>query len=265
MKSSMNRYARIIETIFLKHYREGDKEVIFDRAEISQAARDLGIDLPKNLGDLVYTFRYRGELPESVATRAPAGYEWILRPAGRSRYQLNLVRKIVIAPSSALVHTKIPDATPGIIARYALNDEQALLARVRYNRLIDVFTGLTCYSLQSHLRTTVPNIGQVETDEVYVGVDKRGVHYVIPVQAKGINERIGVVQIEQDLAMCAAKFPDLICRPIAAQLMADQTIALFELEQTYEGIAINAERHYRLVQPEELSSEELHAYQQRLT
>ena len=68
---------------------------------------------------------------------------------------------------------------------YAFNDEQALLARVRYNRLIDVFLGIACYSLQNHFRTTVSGIGQVETDEVYVGVDKSGAHYVVPVQAKG--------------------------------------------------------------------------------
>ena len=46
-----------------------------------------------------------------------------------------------------------PDSTPGVIS-YALSDEQSLLATVRYNRLIDVFTGLTCYSLQNHLRTS---------------------------------------------------------------------------------------------------------------
>ena len=68
---------------------------------------------------------------------------------------------------------KIPDSTPGVIAKYVLSDEQALLARVRYNRLVDIFTGITCYSLQNHLRTTVRSIGQVEIDEIYVGIDKR--------------------------------------------------------------------------------------------
>ncbi|HLI09294.1 MAG TPA: hypothetical protein VKV40_22220 [Ktedonobacteraceae bacterium] len=63
-----------------------------------------------------------------------------------------------------MAETKIPDSTPGLIAMYALGDEQALLAKLRYNRLIDIFTEVTCYSLQSHLRTTVPSIGQVETN-----------------------------------------------------------------------------------------------------
>ncbi len=80
---------------------------------------------------------------------------------------------------------KVPAATPGIIEKYALSDEQALLARLRYNRLIDIFTGITCYSLQNHLRTMIPELGQVETDEIYIGVDRQGAHYVLPVQAKG--------------------------------------------------------------------------------
>jgi hypothetical protein len=56
-----------------------------------------------------------------------------------------------------LAETKVPDSTPGLISLYALNDEQALLARLRYNRLIDIFTGISCYSLQSHLRTALPS------------------------------------------------------------------------------------------------------------
>ena len=72
----------------------------------------------------------------------------------------------------------IPDATPELIRAYALDDEQALLAIVRYNRLIDTFLGLTTYSLQNHLRTTVQGMGQIEIDELYIGLDKHGCHYV---------------------------------------------------------------------------------------
>jgi len=42
-----------------------------------------------------------------------------------------------ITPSEMMAETKIPDATPGIIFKYAVRDEQALLAAVRYNRLSD--------------------------------------------------------------------------------------------------------------------------------
>jgi hypothetical protein len=45
--------------------------------------------------------------------------------------------------------------------------------------------GLTCYSLQNHLCTTVPEMGQVETDELYVGLDRRGAQYIIPRTSEG--------------------------------------------------------------------------------
>jgi hypothetical protein len=181
---------------------------------------------------------------------------------GIAKYKFALVREVAIAPSQNFATIKIPDATPGIIRQYAMNDEQALLAVLRYNRLVDIFTGLTCYSLQNHLRTTVKNMGQVETDELYVGIDKYGVHYIVPLQAKGGNDRIGPIQIEQDFAICEEKFPDLICRPIAAQFMSDGAIALFEFINTEEGIRISSERHYKLVSPDDLTSQELALYRQ---
>jgi hypothetical protein len=263
MTQKKNRYSQIIETIFFKYYQEDSSEIAFKRSDIVQVARELDITLPKNLGDIIYSFRYRATLPETIIQKAPKGYEWVIKPAGRARYKFSLTTQTAIIPTSMLVETKIPDATPGIISRYALDDEQGLLAKIRYNRLIDIFTGLTCYSLQNHLRTTVEAIGQVETDEIYIGIDKRGVHYAIPVQAKGGSDKIGPVQIEQDFAVCAAKFPDLICLPVAAQFMDNDVIALFAFEEDDNGVAVSAEKHYRLVKPEDLSPEELASYRIR--
>ena len=159
--------------------------------------------------------------------------------------------------------TKVPDSTPGVVVKYAFDDEQALLAKVRYNRLVDIFTGITCYSLQNHLRTTTPEMGQVETDEIYIGIDKKGAHYVFPIQAKGGHDKLNVVQIEQDFAVCTAKFPLLICRPIAVQFMAGEVIALFEFEEGENGVSISAEKHYKLVPPKEVTDEDLNTYRQR--
>lgn len=259
----LNRYSQIIERIFLSHFEDAATEVPFERGEIVQAAEELEIALPKNLGDVIYSFRYRTELPASVRERAPEGMEWQIQPAGHARYVFKAARPLNIVPNESLAETKVPDATPGVISMYALSDEQALLAKLRYNRLIDIFTGVAAYSLQSHLRTTVPDVGQVETDEVYVGIDRRGAQYIIPVQAKGGSDRLSPVQIEQDIGLCASKFPDLICRPMAAQFMAADLIALFEFEKPETGLAISSEKHYRLVPPEELTSEDLAAYRVR--
>ncbi len=258
-----NRYTKILEAIFAKHFKKGMTEIEFERTEINQVADKFGITLPKNLGDVLYSFRYRTLLPKSITSKAPKGHEWIIRPAGKGKYKLAIVKQATIIPSNVLAETKIPDSTPGVIAKYSMNDEQSLLAKLRYNRLVDIFTGLTCYSLQNHLRTTLSDGSQVETDEIYIGLDKRGAHYILPVQAKGGRDKIGIVQIEQDFELCALKFPRLICKAIAAQFMADNLIALFEFEQTKDGIKVSSEKHYRLVRPDELSPIELQSYSVR--
>jgi hypothetical protein len=259
-----NRYDRLLVHIFQAHYRPGADEVVFRREDIEAAADELGVVLPKNLGDVVYSARYRQGLPETIRARAPRGREWVILPAGTAVYRLVATSLARLVPNPQLAETKVPDSTPGVIAKYALTDEQALLAKVRYNRLVDVFTGVTCYSLQSHLRTTVTTLGQVETDEVYIGLDRRGAHYVFPIQVKRGSDALGVVQVYQDLSMCKEKWPALICRPLAAQFMAQDLIAMFELEEHRTQIAaVAAEKHYRLVEPEEVTLEDLTGYRRR--
>ena len=71
---------------------------------------------------------------------------------------------------------------------------------------------------------------------------------------------MSVIQIQQDIAVCAAKFKEAICRPLGAQFIQSDLIALFEFEATSDGIRVQMERHYHLVPPEELSDEELRRY-----
>jgi hypothetical protein len=81
------------------------------------------------------------------------------------------------------------------------------------------------------------------------------------VQAKGGDDRHSIVQIEQDIAMCKAKFPSCICRPIAAQFIGREKIALFTFEEARNGEAkILNERHYMLVEPNQISKEDLENY-----
>lgn len=204
-----NRYSAIIGTIFKNHYRPGKKQFEFSRDEFVETARSLNIALPKNLGDTIYSFRFRTALPPEIISTAPKGMEWVIELAGRALYRFRLAKLANIVPNPNMIAIKIPDATPEIIAAYALSDEQALLAKVRYNRLIDTFLGLTTYSLQNHLRTTVKAMGdaQIEIDEIYVGVNKHGEQFALPVQAKGGNDRLSVVQTAQDLAPAGRSFP----------------------------------------------------------
>ncbi len=255
-----NRYKVLIESIFFDHWSKGTKEFEFERVEIKRKANELGIVLPDNIGDVPYTFRYRASLPDAITKTQPKGLEWIIEGAGRSLYRFKLVPSTRISPRQDLVTVTIADATPEIIRAYALDDEQALLAIVRYNRLVDTFLGLTTYSLQNHLRTTVKGIGQIEIDELYIGLDKYGCHYVIPVQAKGGKDQIGVVQTTQDIRFVAQKFPGMRCRAIATQFMSDGVVALFELTLKNDQIKVVDERHYQLVPADQLDQKAIRDY-----
>ncbi len=266
--SQENRYKQLIERIFFSTdfgaYKPGIDTIEFEREDLDRAAKKFRIKLPKNLGDVPYAIRYRTPMPQKIIETQPQGMEWVIEGAGHARYRFCLVPTNRIVPTAALRAIKVPDATPEIIAAYALNDEQALLAKVRYNRLVDVFLGVTAYSLQSHMRTTVKGIGQIEIDEVYVAIDRSGIQYVVPVQAKGGKDQLGVIQTKQDIACCSEKFPDLVCRSVSAQFIDlgddGKKIAMFELAIEGGRVVIVDEKHYRLVPAAEIDAEDLRSY-----
>lgn len=255
-----NRYQVLIERIFFEHWTKPATQFEFERKEIEKFADELDIELPDNQGDLIYYFRFRSALPDKILATQRDGMEWIIEGAGKSRYRFRLSRVTRIAPNPNLVSIGIPDSTPEIIRAYALDDEQALLAIVRYNRLIDTFLGLTTYGLQNHLRTTVKGIGQIEIDELYIGLDKHGCHYAIPVQAKGGKDQIGVVQTGQDIAFATEKFPGVRCRPVAVQFMRNDIVAMFELTIDDGEVKVVEERHYKLLPADKLDQTAIKTY-----
>ena len=258
----MGKYEKVIESIFHEKYDPGDVRVSFTREDLVEAHDSLGLQRTKNIGDIPYSFRFRRKLPNSIMETAPHYSEWIIVGTGIAEYQFRLSKPGKILPNLFHHPIKIPDATPEIVKLYAPGtDEQALLTRVRYNRLVDVFTGLTCYSIQNHLRTTVPNIGQIEVDEIYAGLNDRGTHYVLPCQAKSQGDSFGIVQVLQDIALCKDKYPYSICLPIALQFVSENKVAVLELSVREENdileFNIVNERHYILVPQSEIPENDL--------
>lgn len=260
MGKSLNRYAALIERIFFSHYKPGESEFLFEREELAATASELNIKLPKKLGDVLYSFRYRVALPESITRTARPGMVWIIKGAGTGRYLFKQAHMSRIEPDETMLAIKVPNATPEILLANAFDDEQALLAKVRYNRLIDLFLGITAHSLQNHLRTTVKSIGQIEIDEIYVGLNRRGSQFIVPVQAKVGKDQHGVVQTEQDLLFCRERFPNLICRPVSVHALSDNRIAMFELTLNDDQVRAIDQKHYTLVPASAISDADLHRY-----
>lgn len=262
MAKKVNAYSAIIEKIFFDRYDSLESEVKFLRSDIENAAKTLKVKVPKNLGDVLYSFRSRADFPESIIGTQPEGKDWVILSTGKGEYSFRLFKNVPDLPSDGLPTIEIPDATPELIRAYALGDEQALLAIVRYNRLVEIFLSITAYSLQNHLRTSVSGIGQIEIDELYAGIDKFGCHYIIPIQAKRGKDQISIVQTIQDVGFVEEKFPGLRCRAVGVQFISEHTIALFELKLLEDEIVVVDEKHYSLVPQEKLDKSRVTDYQE---
>jgi hypothetical protein len=197
-------------------------------------------------------------MPRQRNRRLVANLHSITAEVSTVRKQLRT--KSAIVPADFLVQLTVIDATPLLLTAHATTEEQTLLAKVRYNRLIDEFLGLTAYSLQSHLCCTIPNVGSVDVNELYLGINRGWRQFVIPVTAKTGNDQIGIVQIEQDMAFCQHAFPGLTARPVAVQFKKDEdgeVIVMFELVLRDDEVRVVDEKQYRLVPASSISAEDL--------
>jgi len=246
---NLTDYDKIISALFDAKSSENPEaeEIHFTKDEVVATAAKLGIIL-RNPPDVVYTYRVRRSLPETILEKG----HWLIRPCGKGKFCfLKTSRDPFINIQDGLAPVEILNALPEIVEKYAPYDEQALLSAVRYNRLLDIFTGITCFHLQSHLRTTIAGEGQIEVDDLYVGIDKEGNEYILPIEAKSPDERdkLGWVQITNIVKFAEEKFPNLNCIPIAVKPLSRNDIVLvqFEPNRDYERIGITNIKLYKLV------------------
>lgn len=252
------RYIQVMRELFREKWYRGSNGFEWQRDDITRIASSLQIQVPKNLGDNIYAIRHgREDLPDEIRKLAPLGNSWLLLPNGRSGYKFFL-GACAFLPLANIPPILIPDSTPQIVARYAQRDQQAALARIRYCRLVDIFLGVASFHLQGHLRTSMAHFSgsQTELDELYVGIDGSGVQYVIPIQARGDQERIGTVPLICDHYVCEEKFSSMVGRILAAKTVRIEqgpdhaqifTIALIEVKVQGYNVTKIREAHYKLV------------------
>lgn len=241
-------YDQVVVEMFRRVYRPDANVLPFTKDELVQVCQDLEIVI-NNVPDIPYHYRTgRSDLPDEILDTG----NWVIEGAGKGRYTfVKLVRTPYIHIPEDLYVTKIPEATPDVVLKYGGVDEQGLLTRVRYNRLVDTFLSLTAYHLQGHVRSSVLDIGQVEVDDLYVGVDADGKWYVIPVEAKsvGAKERLGVIQVRQMILFAKQNYGDLILRPVGIKPLDDGSWVFLEFddEADLEMISVKRYARYKLV------------------
>ena len=249
MKTKLTDYDKVIETLFREKCKgkSGNELAVidFNKDEVVAIAKKLRITI-RNVPDIVYTYRSRSSLPDSIRAKG----NWFIQPKGKGKFAfVRTKRDPFIQIQEGLASIEILNALPEIVEKYTAYDEQGLLSTIRYNRLVDVFTEITCFHLQSHIRTTVKG-GQIEVDDLYIGIDQDGVTYILPLEAKSPDERdkLNWVQASNMVLYARQKFPHLICRPLAAKPIDRNRIYLMEFENNpdFEKIKIKNIRLYKL-------------------
>lgn len=253
-------YVPILLDIFHRKYQEGDFVVRFTLDEVRESAMRLGIisDL-RNAPDLVYRMKSRTKLPPEISDK---GFR-ILKTVERGVYQLEqAISTIVELPEGEIIC--IEDKTP-IPVRRLLNedlsgiDEQGLLTIVNYCDLLSLFTGLKIYRLKSHARKSVSKIGQVEVDEIDVGVTYSALDLpiIFPIEAKAAPDPLNWAQIANQVNFANEHFSNFIVRPIGIKVDWKSIIYIIEFtpETEAKNLQIVSSVRYRL----SLSSEQINA------
>jgi hypothetical protein len=222
-------YGPLLLHIFRARYRQGASTILFTLDDVRNAADELKLEA-RNPADLVYRMRSRTVLPAEILDK---GF-YVLRSIGRGQYQFEKATTTIIEPPMSEI-TEALDLTPLPVRRLlpedpAEMDEQALLTVSSYCKLFDHFTGLQVLRLRSHVRKSVPGVGQAELDAIDVGVAMRDdeIPVVFPIEAKAVSDALNRVQVMNMVRYCAHYFPKLMVRPLALKVDYDSVIHIME-------------------------------------
>lgn len=243
-------YVPIVRRIFETNYKTGDTVVEFSLDDVRQAAADLGI-VVRNAADVIYRMRSRTVLPAEILE---LGF-YVLTQAGRGKYRFEQATSTVIdLPISRPIEAL--DLTPNPVRRLLPADlteldEQAILMVAGYCNLWQHFTGLTVYRLRSHVRKSVPGIGQAELDELNVAVAVRDdeVPVILPIEAKAVGDPINRVQIATQVAFAKRYFAQHDIRPMSIKVDREGVLNLLEFNATTVAseVAVLRSARYKLV------------------
>jgi hypothetical protein len=222
-------YGPILLHIFNARWRQGAPTVLFTLDDVRNSAEALKLEV-RNPADLIYRMRSRTVLPKEILDK---GF-YILRAIGRGQYQFEKGSSTLFEPLDSEL-TEALDLTPLPVRRLlpeklAEMDEQAVLTIASYCKLFDHFTGLQVYRLRSHVRKSVPGVGQAELDAIDVGVALREdeMPIVFPVEAKAAPDALNRVQIFNMVQYSRHYFPGMTVRPLAIKVDHDSILHIME-------------------------------------
>lgn len=244
-------YGPVLLAIFRRKYQVGMTLIEFTLDELRAEVEAQGVEA-RNIPDLIYRMKSRTRLPDEIQA---VGFR-ILTIIGRGKYALMHGDATLIDYPMRVEVEVVPDVTPLAVRQlmpedFGSVDEQTLLSVLRYNDLFSKFLGAPTFHLKSHVRKSVPNVGQAEVDDVHVAVVGSGATQklvIVPVEAKAKDDPVNRAQIVMQIHYAHHAYPGLAARPLTVKLFEDGVILFMEFAPTVKHNELCVVRHayYRL-------------------
>lgn len=189
------------------------------------SARSLAV---KNVPDIIYTYRARSDLPTEIL--AWGNYAIVGRGKGRyAFYRIGRPNRVSTPTTRKTV--MVSDVIPVWARRFMNDDEQGMLTAIASNGLVARHLQLKrAFRLQSHLRCSVTNHGQVEIDELYVGEDAAAKHVVVAVEAKDRSDHdlLNISQLYGCAQALFERYPGHQLKLLGAKPVGSGAVAMCE-------------------------------------
>jgi hypothetical protein len=240
-------YSPVLLAIFRRKFTSGAQRIVFTLEELRDELRAMGLEA-RNAADVIYRMKSRTILPEEIRK---LGYH-ILEITSRGTYAFVIGESTLIEYPPQVDITEVHDLTPKAVRSllhpdFGSIDEQGLLSICRYNDLLSRFLEATTFHVKSHVRKSVPGVGQAEIDDLHVEIHG-SVHEpreltIVPIEAKAKDDPVNRVQVVIQTKFARHAFPDHPCRPVTVKLFEDGRILFMEFNVTDEANALAVVRH----------------------
>lgn len=148
-----------------------------------------------------------------------------------------ITQNIEVAPNRLSKRQAVPNLLPRIVEEYISDERQFLLSQLRYNRLLDLYSGMVCFPVYSTSRLA---------DEIFVGIDQMERPHVFLVQASTGNRPLRISHVKSCFDSFVTEYQSALIRSIVLQVVTLNILALLEF-QVERTARLVGEKHYQIV------------------
>ena len=203
--------------------------ISFERTDILEiCAKEFG-KAPKNLGDIIYSLRYRLDYLSTYDYLLEKDYTWTLLSTGIGKYELSPLKKLRIPSLESEDIIYIKDNTPKHIHELRPLNDQSLLMKIIQNDILNEFLQDDLVFLQAHHKVNLQNWGQAEIDGILASNYSPHLYLV---EVKGYTEVIAWPQMIQLKMYAQQNHSDTPFTPLFIQSHKDWSFSVVQFDYT---------------------------------